>query len=191
MKPISHESDSGPTKEIGMFPLTSKHNLHFGLESLSLLSFGLLKDYSNLLPISKNKIVEYTWLPLSKRHKRALATTLKSPSRHYYHHIDPNSAIFYDLGTRFKGGRWLHFYAMNYWSISDSKQLLTSSFIAESQKQAKNIATSHRNLEVTSVSHWHIIVISPYHTKLFSHALTCLCAHTYTVWSGIGSPLAG
>ena len=33
---------------------------------------------------------------------------------------------FHDLGTRFKGGRRLPFYAMKYWSIADSKQLLTS-----------------------------------------------------------------
>ena len=42
MKPISHESDSGPTKEIGKFPLSRKHTVHFGLESSLLLSYYAL-----------------------------------------------------------------------------------------------------------------------------------------------------
>ena len=32
--------------------------------------------------------------------------------------------------------------------------------------------TSHHNLKVTSMNQWHIIIISPYHAKLLSQALT-------------------
>ena len=40
----------------------------------------------------------------------------------YWHQL----GYFYDLGTRFKGGQRLPFHTMNYRSIADSKQLLTS-----------------------------------------------------------------
>ena len=93
---------------------------------------------------------------------------------------------FYDLSTRFKRGWRLPFYPMNYWSIVDSKQLLTSSFIIESQNQAKNIAISHRNLEVTSVNQWHTYyrIISPYQAKLLNQALTCLSTHSSHLMHG-------
>ena len=53
MKPISHESDSGPTKEIGKFLLTSKHIVHFGLESPSLLSYYALFRTEAICTISQ------------------------------------------------------------------------------------------------------------------------------------------
>ena len=56
--------------------------------------FGLPKDYSSLLLISQNKILEYTWVPSSRSHKQALATAPTTPFRHHYRNIDTNLAIF-------------------------------------------------------------------------------------------------
>ena len=56
--------------------------------------FGLPKGYSSLLLISQNRILEYTWVPSSRRHKQALATAPTTPFRQHYCHIDTNLAIF-------------------------------------------------------------------------------------------------
>ena len=121
----------------------------------------------------------------SNNSKNSVSASL-SPYRHQL-------GRFHDLGTRFKGRRRLPFYAMKYWSIADSKQLLTSSFIVESQKQTKSTATSHCNFEVTSVNYWHIIVVSPYHAKLLSQALTYLsgsvCKYFFTTGASVAEEL--
>ena len=64
--------------------------------------FRLPKAYSSLLPISQNKIVEYTWVPSFRRHRRAPATTPRNPSQHHYRHIDTNLTIFMTLAQNSK-----------------------------------------------------------------------------------------
>ena len=91
----------------------------------------------------------------------------------YWHQL----GHFHDLGMRFKGGRRPPFYARNYRSIhcgfhTTIKFLSVSSL---NHKPSENsTATLYRNHKITSVNQWLIIVISPYHTKLLSQALTCL-----------------
>ena len=53
-----------------------------------------LKDYSSLLHISQNKIVQYAWVPSSRRHNRAPAKATRTPSRHQRCHLDTHSVIF-------------------------------------------------------------------------------------------------
>ena len=47
-----------------------------------------LKDYSSLLPISQNKIVQYAWIPSYRRHNRAPAKAVRTLSRHQHRHLD-------------------------------------------------------------------------------------------------------
>ena len=82
--------------------------------------------------------LQKTQVGSSNNRKNSISASL-SPYRHQLGH-------FHDLGTRFKEGRRLPFYGINYWAIAVSKQI-PSSFIIESQKQ---VATLHHNHKVTS-----------------------------------------
>ena len=64
--------------------------------------FGLPKDYSSVLPISQDKLVQYTWVPSSRRHKWAPATAARTPSRYHHRPLDTNSAIFMTLAWDLK-----------------------------------------------------------------------------------------
>ena len=76
----------------------------------------------------------------SNSSKNSVSASL-SPYRHQL-------GRFHDLGTIFKGGRRLPFYAMKYRSIADSKQLLTSfqfhRWITKASEKHSSIASQPR-----------------------------------------------
>ena len=97
----------------------------------------------------------------SNSSKNSVSSSL-SPYRHQL-------SRFHDLDTRFKGGWRLPFYAMIYRSNADSKQLNflpVSSLNHESKQYIALLPQGHFH------DQWHIMVISPYHAKLLSQALT-------------------
>ena len=100
--------------------------------------------------------LQMTQAGFSNSSKNSVSASL-SPYRHQLGH-------FHDFGTRFKGWRRLHFRAMIYRSIADSKQLLTSfqlhcwitkasekhSYIASQPRgHSREPMTYYRNLSVS------------------------------------------
>ena len=71
---------------------------------------GLPKDYSSLLLITQNKIVEYAWVPSFSRQKGAPATAAKTLTWHHYCHINTNSSMLFSLHEIQRGP----FYTMKY-----------------------------------------------------------------------------